>query len=186
MKAAPPRMPIPQEVAEGHPAAPVSQKRPAEQGGHGHIVTHAHPGPHMTTARTARAWHGNPTGSCALQAPRHRPQWGSIHLCLFCDLGQLTLSIWASVLHMETELAIALSSMRAERGYVCENCARCPAGGMCQFFSSPLPPCLPPPALPSGHPQHYSCCLPCTPFKAASLSPRNSMSLLCAHLHPSG
>lgn len=81
---------------------------------------------------------------------------------------------------METELAIALSSMRAERGYVCENCARCPAGGMCQFFLFPslLPashfhlPCL------SGQPQHYGCCLPAPRLK-------QPLYLLATRCHPS-
>lgn len=69
-----PQMPIPQEVTEGHPAAPVSQKHPGEQGGHGHVVTRAHPGPRRTThdhcPEQPEPGTATPPGPGALQAPQ--------------------------------------------------------------------------------------------------------------------
>ena len=176
-----PQMPIPQEVAESHPAArlPEASSQTGRTWTHSHTCTpramHDHspeqPEPSTTT----------PPVPGALQAPQDIGYSGvKSHLCLFCDLDQLTLPVWASVLHMETELAIALFSMRVERGYVCENCARCPAGGMCQFFLFPSLlsashfhlPCL------SGQPQHYGCCLSVPRLK-------QPLYLLATRCHPS-
>lgn len=51
----------------------------------------------------------------ALQHPTPQGKgqgWVQFQPCLFCDLGQLTFPIWASIFPMETELITSLSWMR--------------------------------------------------------------------------
>lgn len=123
----------------------------------------------------------------ALHAPQGRGhRWVQSHPCLFCDLGQLTFPTRASVFRMATGLVTSLSCMRNEQCYVCENCARCLAGGMCQVFLLPLsPPCLPPPPARPFRPAPSLPPLPrCTPFKQPPHLLTTWISPLCAHLHP--